>query len=304
MAGESGIVYPAQYETEVLLKNGSRIRLRPIKREDVERWLAFVSRLSPRAKYLRFHHVPTLGREDAIRFCSVDYKYTFAFVAEVLRDKREEIVAIGRYYRLPDKSTAEVAFVIEDPYQGKGIGTKLMEWLANVARDNDITTFEASVLVENEEMMTVFKDYGFHIISRLEEGEYHVSFPIARTSRVAKKEAERERISTLASLGSVFSPRSVAVIGASRKPGTIGRLIFECIMENGFSGVVYPVNPNAEVVRSVKAYDSVLDVPGEEVARAVIYCLGRGEDTQATEFSHHPGHRNRCRRRNLSDVHR
>jgi acetyl coenzyme A synthetase (ADP forming)-like protein len=274
MTSESEIVYPAQYETEVLLKDGSIMRLRPIKGEDVERWLAFVSRLSPRTKYLRFHHIPTLSREDAIRFCNVDYKDTFAFVAEVLRDKREEIVAIGRYYRLPDKSTAEVAFVIEDPYQGKGIGTKLMEWLANVARDNDITAFEASVLAENEEMMTVFRDYGFHIISRLEEGEYHVSFPIARTGRVVKKEAERERLSTLASLGSILSPHSVAVIGASRKPGTIGRLIFECIMENEFSGVVYPVNPNAEAVGAVKAYDSVLDVPGD-VDLAVIVVPAR-----------------------------
>ena len=263
MTSESETTYPAQYETEVLLKDGSIMRLRPIKGEDVERWLAFVSRLSPRTKYLRFHHIPTLSREDAIRFCNVDYKDTFAFVAEVLRDKHEGIVAIGRYYRLPDKSTAEVAFVIEDPYQGKGIGTKLMEWLANVARDNDITAFEASVLAENEEMMTVFRDYGFHIISRLEEGEYHVSFPIARTGRVVKKEAERERLSTLASLGSILSPHSVAVIGASRKPGTIGRLIFECIMENEFSGVVYPVNPNAEAVGAVRAYDSVLDVPGD-----------------------------------------
>jgi RimJ/RimL family protein N-acetyltransferase len=123
MADEREIVYPSQYETEVLLKDGSRMRLRPIKCDDVERWLAFVSRLSSRAKYLRFHHIPTLSREDAIRFCTVDYKDTFAFVAEVLKDKREEIVAIGRYYRLPDRSTAEVAFVIEDPYQGKGIGT-------------------------------------------------------------------------------------------------------------------------------------------------------------------------------------
>ncbi len=255
--------YPSQYETEVLLKDGSRMRLRPIKRDDVERWLAFVSRLSDRTKYLRFHYVPRLGREDAIRYCGVDYRDAFAFVAEVLREQREDIIAIGRYYRLPNKTTAEVAFVIEDPYQGKGIGTRLMEWLANVARDNGITTFEASVLAENEEMMTVFRDYGFHIISRLEEGEYHVSFPIAITGRVVRKEDERERISTMASLSSLLSPRSVAVIGASRQEGTIGRLIFDCIMESGFSGVVYPVNPNAGSVRSVKAYASVLDVPGD-----------------------------------------
>lgn len=274
MVGESSVVYPAQYETEVLLKDGSRMRLRPIKRDDIENWLAFVSRLSDRTKYLRFHYVPKLGREDAVRYCTVDYRDAFAFVAEVLREKREDIIAIGRYYRLPNKTTAEVAFVIEDPYQGKGIGTKLMEWLANVARDNGITAFEASVLAENEEMMTVFRDYGFHIESHLEEGEYHVSFPIARTGRVVKKEEERELISTLASLRSILSPRSVAVIGASRKPGTIGQLIFECIMESGFSGVVYPVNPNADAVRSVKAYASILDIP-DDVDLAVIVVPAR-----------------------------
>jgi len=269
MVSESSVAYPEQYETEVLLKDGSRMRLRPIKRGDIERWLAFVSRLSDRTKYLRFHYVPKLGREDAIRFCTVDYKDAFAFVAEVLRENREDIIAIGRYYRLPNKTTAEVAFVIEDTYQGKGIGTRLMEWLANVARDNGISAFEASVLAENEEMMTVFRDYGFHLESRLEEGEYHVSFPIARTGRVVKKEEERELISTLASLRSILSPRSVAVIGASRKPGTIGQLIFECIMESGFSGVVYPVNPNADAVRSVKAYASILDIP-DDIDLAVI----------------------------------
>jgi len=263
MASEIDIEYPSQYETEVLLKDGSRMMMRPIRRADTEQWLTFVSKLSLRTKYLRFHHVPALGPEDAIRFCTVDYKNTFAFVAEVLREQRRDIVAIGRYYRLPNKYSAEVAFVIEDAYQGRGIGTKLMEWLANVARDNSITTFEAEVLAENEEMMTVFRDYGFHITSELEEGAYHVAFPIARTRRVMRKEEERERISTLVSLRSILSPRSVAVIGASRKPGTIGQLIFQCIMQNGFSGVVYPVNPNAEAVMSVKAYPSVLDVPGD-----------------------------------------
>ena len=274
MAGKVDVAYPVQYETEVLLKDGSRILLRPVRGEDTERWLAFVSRLSPRTMYLRFHYMPTLGPEDATRFCTVDYRDAFAFVAEVLREQRQDIVAIGRYYRLPNKHSAEVAFAIEDAYQGRGIGTKLMEWLANVARENDITTFEADVLAENEEMMTVFRDYGFHITSELEADVYHVTFPIARTKRVVKKEEERERISTLASLRSILSPHSVAVIGASRKPGAIGQLIFQCILQNRFSGVVYPVNPNAEAIMSVKAYPSVLDIPGD-VDLAVIVVPAR-----------------------------
>ncbi|MBN1254948.1 MAG: GNAT family N-acetyltransferase [Deltaproteobacteria bacterium] len=263
MAEADDTAYPVRYETEVLLKDGSRILLRPIKRDDVERWLDFISRLSDRTKYLRFHSVPKLGREDAVRFCSVDYDNAFAFVAEVLRDRRRDIVAIGRYYRIPYKSSAEVSFVIEDAYQRKGIGTKFMEWLANVARDNGITTFEASVLAENMVMMNVFKDYGFHVTSELEENEYRVTFPIARTKLVTQKEEARERTATVTSLRSLLYPRSVAVIGASREAGTIGQLLFRCIMQNRFSGVVYPINPNAEAIMSVKAYPSVFDVPGD-----------------------------------------
>jgi acetyl coenzyme A synthetase (ADP forming)-like protein len=255
--------YPSHHETEVLLKDGSRMLLRPIRRNDTEAWLAFLSGISPRTKYLRFHSLPKLTMEDAVRFCTVDYTNTFAFVAEVQGDNRQDIVAIGRYIRLPKKSSAEVAFLIDDSFQGKGIGTKLMESLANVARENGINTFEAEVLAENKEMMTVFRDYGFHITSELQEGVYDVRFPIARTKRVLKKEEERERISTVISLRSLLFPKSVAVIGASTKPGTIGYLLFRCLMENRFSGVVYPVNPRAEAVQSVRAYPSVLDVPGD-----------------------------------------
>jgi len=115
MPPEINTAYPSQYETEVLLRDGSRILLRPIRVEDTERWLAFVRRLSRRTKYLRFHHMPEeMSRDDAVRFCTVDYVNTFAFVAEVLKEQRRDIVAIGRYYRLPNKHSAEVAFTIED----------------------------------------------------------------------------------------------------------------------------------------------------------------------------------------------
>src|SRR3990172_10801947 len=110
-------VYPSQYEAEALLKDGSIIRLRPIRRDDCERWLALMSRLSPRAKFLRLHNVPKeMTLDDALRYCTVDYKNTFAIVAEVRREQREDIVGLGRYYRLPDKPSAEVAFAVEDDY--------------------------------------------------------------------------------------------------------------------------------------------------------------------------------------------
>ena len=272
MANEVSPRYPSQYETEVLLKDGSRILLRPIKQEDTERWLALFGRLSQETKYLRFHRDPgEMGLEDALRFCTVDYKNTFALVAEVQKGKGKEIVAVGRYYRLPRKHVARVTFAIEDAYHGLGIGTQLIEWLANVARDNGIKSFEGDVLTENERMMNVLRDYGFHVESELKGGVYHVVIPITRSRKVEKKEEERERISTLNSIRHILAPRSVAVIGASRQPGSIGQLIFQSIVQNGFTGVVYPVNPKAEVIMSVKAYPSILDVPGDvELAIIVV----------------------------------
>jgi acetyl coenzyme A synthetase (ADP forming)-like protein len=263
MSGETDSEHPSRYETEAILHDGTSILIRPIRKDDTEQWLAFLSRLSPHSKYLRFFQLPKqMEMEDAIRFCTVDYANAFALVAEVIKEQHKEIVAIGRFYRLPNKPSAEVAFVIEDAYQGKGLGTTLIERLASIARDNGITTFEADVLVENEDMMSVFKDYGFHVTSELDVDVYHVTFPIGETATVLKKEEERERTATVASLRSILFPKSVAVIGASRHPGTIGYLLMQCLLQNGFSGTVYPVNPNAESVMSVKSYPSILDVPG------------------------------------------
>lgn len=256
--------YPSQYETEVILRDGSIVQLRPIRVEDAERWLAFANRLSPHSRYLRFHYVPKKSSpEDALRSCTVDYNNTFAIVAELLTEQGRDIIADGRYFRLPGKRSAEVAFTIDDAYQGKGIGTRLVEWLVHIAREKGIHTFEADVLGDNRAMMAVFRDYGFHVSSSLEAGTYHVVFPISPTLRVLKKEEDRERLATVASLRYILRPHSVAVIGASRKPGTIGQLLFQCLMQNSFWGIVYPVNPSAEAVISVRTYPSVLDIPGE-----------------------------------------
>jgi acetyl coenzyme A synthetase (ADP forming)-like protein len=256
--------YPSRYEREVTLKDGSRILLRPIRSDDASGWLSFIGRLSPGNKYLHFQHTAKeMNLDDAVRFCTVDYDNTFAFVAEVLREPRRDIVAAGKYYRLPDSHSAEVVFVVEDDYQGRGLGTAILEQLANVARENGIDSFEADTIAGDERAAGIFKSYGFNISGELQSGTYHVVFPIALSQSLIQKEEERERTSTLASLRSLLNPQSVAVIGASRHTGTIGYLLLQCLIQNRFSGKVYPVNPNVDSLMSLKTYPSVLNIPGD-----------------------------------------
>jgi len=257
--------YPTEYNVRVVLKDGSVISFRPIKKDDAPEWLNFWHRLSSRSQYLRLHRSPPeMGMEDALRFCTIDYVNTFAFVAEAIEAHQKHIVAIGRYSRLPaTPKTAEIAFVIVDAYQEKGIGTKFIEWLATVARKNDIDTFEAYVLPENTEMMSVFQGYGFHMKQILENNVYHISFPLTRTTEVVRAKDARASQATLHSLEHILKPRAVAVIGASNRSGSIGQLVFQSMIQSEFNGVVYPINTNDDAVMSVKAYRSILSVPGE-----------------------------------------
>lgn len=260
-----------RYKTAVILKDGSTLHLRPIRREDEERLFALFHRLSRHTVYLRFHHVLTqMSKEEVIRFCTVDYDDSFALVATMGEDIEEKIIAVGRYHRLPRRDVAEVAFVVEDAYQGKGIGTHLLEQLAIIAREKGIRLFEGEVLSENQEMMKVLKDSGFQVAEELEYGVYRVVLPIASTLVAEERSAEREKVATITSLRAFLKPRSIAVIGASRREGTIGNKLFRNILHQGFNGVLYPVNPTAEVVASVKAYPSVLDIPGEVDLAVVI----------------------------------
>jgi len=253
-----------EHETRVILRDGSTTTFRPIRLDDVDAWLEFYGTLSDRTKFMRLHHIPKeMRREDAVRFCTVDYENSFAFVAEAIEEGKKRIVSVGRYNRLPSGSTAEVAFVIEDKYQEKGIGTKFIEWLSIVARENDIDTFEAYVMQENKAMLSVFQSYGFHMKREIMDNIVHITFPLTKTPEVVKKKDERALAATYNSLKSIMKPQSVAVIGASNRKGAIGQLVFQSVIQNGFSGIAYPVTPTSKVVMSVKAYPSILDIQGE-----------------------------------------
>ncbi len=264
MTGSTGTGGLDRFNRTVALKDGSVLHLRPIMPDDEDRLMSFFLRLSRRTIYLRYHHVlANLSREEAHQYSIIDYDNTFAVVGIQGEGAEESIIGVGRYWRLPQPDKAEIAFIVEDPHQRKGIGTHLLELLAMAAREHGIGVFEAEVLPENTDMIDVLRDSGFKQLDKITESHgWRGVFSIAHTPLVEQKSAEREKIASIASIRKFMFPRSIAVIGASNKPG-IGNALVKDLIKNEYNGIIYPVNPKDEVVSSIKAYPSVLDIPGQ-----------------------------------------
>ena len=263
--------YPSEYETDVLLRDGSTVRMRPVRPEDREAVEALYQRLTDRSMYMRFHRaVRHLPEEELDLFGEPDYVDSFALVATQGEPPVERVIALGRYERLtgrPDR--AEVAFTVEDSHQGRGIASQLLDHLAIAARDHGIAVFEAEVMGENQSMMDVFRDSGYPVKSGIKYGTFHVSFPITNTHDADHRAAERESVAAANSLRFFFQPASVAVIGASRERGTFGAEILHNIITNGYTGKVYAVNRRADEVAGLPAYPSVLEIP-DSVELAIV----------------------------------
>jgi acyl-CoA synthetase (NDP forming)/RimJ/RimL family protein N-acetyltransferase len=257
---------PAHWEADVVAADGGTVHLRPITPQDADRLVAFHTGLSQRTRFLRyFSAYPRIPERDLIRFTTVDHHYRVAFVVE-LGDK---IIAVGRYEGTPTSDEAEVAFVVADEHQGRGIGSVLLEHLAAAASECGIKRFNAIVLAENSAMIRVFRDAGYEISRHLDQGEVSLEFDVASTEVTESVMREREQHAEARSIQRLLFPQSVAVIGASNDQGKIGNAVFANLLRGGFDGPLYPINPDARHVRGVPAYKSVLDVP-DDIDLAVV----------------------------------
>lgn len=246
-------------EVDVVLADGGVVHLRPIRPDDGERLLAFHARLSPESRQMRFFtRQLTLSDREVERFTHVDYDRRLALVAEL----HGELIAVARYDADPEPGDgAEVAFVVQDDHQGRGIGSILLEHLAVAARRCGITRFHADTLATNQKMQGVFHDAGYLVTTRLANGVVGVEFSLMQTpDSVAAIEA-REHQSEAASIARLLQPRSIAVVGAGRRAGSIGHELFLNLIRHGFTGPVYPVNPTARSVAGVRAWPTIADVP-------------------------------------------
>ncbi len=256
---------------DVILRDGTTLRLRAPVVDDAEALQAFFGRLSSDSLYKRFHGFPSIDRRLAERFVEPDWVEQGVLIGELVEQGEERVVALADYARLRDRTTAEVAFVVADELQRRGAGTRLLEQLAALASRAGIERFVAEVQPDNRSMLAVFEHVGFRTARELESGVVEVAFPIAPTEEYLEHVEQRDHVAVEASLQPFFAPRAVAIVGASTRRGSIGGELFRNVLEGDFEGAVYPVNRKAVAVAGVRAYPSVAEIP-DEIDLAVI-CL-------------------------------
>ncbi len=269
---------------DVVLRDGSTLALRLARQDDVGALVAFFAALSPESRYYRFFGVPHLDPASVAELLPLDTQGGKALVGECAG----RIVAFAGYHTAADhRDRAEVAFAIADAFQGRGIGTRLLEQLAGVARTEGIRTFDAFVLGENRKMMDVFLGSGYSASRRMDGGVFHVELALEVTPEYAERAARRSQVAATASMKDFFEPRTVAVIGANRERGKIGSEILHNLQAAGFAGTIIPVHPAAREVQGLRAYPrtseipgtvdlAILAVPAEQVLDVVEDCIGKG----------------------------
>ncbi|MET1039270.1 MAG: GNAT family N-acetyltransferase, partial [Aeromicrobium sp.] len=224
-----------------------------------DRFIEFYSRVSDESKYFRFFApYPKLSEKDVKRFTTVDHDRRVAFVVTL----HSSIIGVGRYDAVK-ADEAEVAFLVEDAQQGRGVGQLLLEHLAQAGRERGIRRFVADVLPSNSRMQQVFREMGYRIEGMIEDGVQRLVFEIEPTDMAIGVMRAREQRAEAASIERIFRARSIAVIGASRRQNSIGLAMIRNLVLGDFGGSVYAVNSSAESVSGLPAYKTVQDIPGE-----------------------------------------
>ncbi|MFI5687497.1 GNAT family N-acetyltransferase [Streptomyces sp. NPDC051636] len=288
--------YPAHWEADVVLRDGGTARVRPITVDDADRLVSFYEQVSDESKYYRFFApYPRLSAKDVHRFTHHDFVDRVGLAATV----GGEFIATVRYDRIgadgmpasAPSDEAEVAFLVQDAHQGRGVASALLEHIAAVARERGIRRFAAEVLPANTKMIKVFTDAGYTQKRSFEDGVVRLEFDLEPTDRSLAVQRAREQRAEARSVRRLLAPGSVAVVGVGRTAGGVGRGLLGNIRDAGFTGTLHAVNKafpeDLKEVDGVPAHRSVRDidgpvdlavvaVPAEHVPQVVAECGEHG----------------------------
>src|SRR5471032_264361 len=239
---EPDVALPDRPAEDVVLRDGSTLRLRPPTPADGPALVRFFERLSPESRYLRFQGARLVDLHMVEPFLRTDWSEHVSLLGELAAgDGQVEVVTLATFVRLRDPHRAEVAFAVADTLQRRGVATRLLERLAAHAATAGIEEFVAQVLPHNRAMLRVFEDAGFAVRRKLGGGVVEVRLDIASTAASRERVGERDHLAVVASLRPFFAPGSVAVIGASPRRGTVGGELFRNILAADFAGAAYQI---------------------------------------------------------------
>jgi len=254
-----------------LLADGQTVEIRPAAAADFAAVKAMHEAMSPNNSYLRFFSLSRMAAEQEARRVTrepgPDHAALLALYDGQIVGLASYEVARNSAGRPDAGKTAEVAFAVADTMHHRGIATLLLEHLVSLARASQLEALTAETLQENTGMLRVFSDAGLPVVSKREDGVVGITIPLPPDDVGRQLEdyldtvAVRERSANVASLRPVFAPRSVAVIGASRRTGGVGRSVLDNIAAGGFQGELYAVNPNARQIGGVPCYPDVESLP-------------------------------------------
>jgi acyl-CoA synthetase (NDP forming)/GNAT superfamily N-acetyltransferase len=257
VADKGGRVEPI-VAVDVIAADGTLVHIRPALDGDGDAVLALIARASDASLRFRFF---TGERASAERYVAGLITEPRSGRLAVVAEQAGVVVGLASLdVTLP--TTGEIAFIVDDAVQGRGIGTLLLEHLVDQARARGITVLEADVLADNAAMVRVFLDSGFRLGFTSAAGVVSVTLSISDTSLALASIEDREGRAEHASMQRMTSPRSVVVIGAGRTPGRVGHEVLRNLLDGGFTGEVFVVNPNTDTVCGHPTFGSVADVPG------------------------------------------
>jgi len=267
-----------------LLADGRVVTIRAIGPGDAAEVLSLHTRLSDHDRYLRFFGTGTSMLHTITQRITRAADGEHAAIGAWLG---ERLAGIAHYEARPAGATAEVALVVDGTVQARGLGTLLLEHLGSMARHRGVTRFVAEVLAENSRMIRVFIDAGMPYRITTDGPERHVEISLTEDETFAAAVDERDRVADVASLAKVLRPASIVVVGAGRRPGSVGHAVLRNLLDGGFTGRLTAVNPHAEEIAGVPCRPSieeltetpelaVICVPAESVPDAVEECGREG----------------------------
>ncbi|MCY0937887.1 bifunctional GNAT family N-acetyltransferase/acetate--CoA ligase family protein [Streptomyces sp. H34-S4] len=294
MTTESDPSYPDHWEADVVLRDGGTARIRPITTDDAGRLVSFYEQVSDESKYYRFFApYPRLSDRDVHRFTHHDYVDRVGLAATIGGEfigtvRYDRIGADGRSATGPSDE-AEVAFLVQDAHQGRGVASALLEHIGAVARERGIRRFAAEVLPANGKMIKVFTDAGYQQKRSFEDGSVHLTLDLEPTAESLAVQRAREQRAEARSVKRLLAPGSVAVIGVSRSLAGVGAAALRNLRDSGFHGHLYAVNEavTRDLLDGVRAYPTlgavgapvdlaVIAVPADRVPDAVAACGEHG----------------------------